>query len=112
MIINKDKVDNDLVHDIDLELENLFKSDRTWEINASSEDFLYSDIVQIVVRGKGHCYTGSITDTDVVLWDLLNSNRTHKGYDTFSTGTSYYDPLKEAIVFEYMTYISLEEVNI
>lgn len=112
MIINKDKVDDDLVHDIDLELENLFKSDRTWEINASSWDFLCSDIIQIIVRGKGHCYTTSITDTDMILWDLLNSDRTHKGYDTFSTGTSYYDPLKEAIVFEYMTYVSLKEVNI
>lgn len=112
MIIDKNKVDDDLVYDIDLELESLFESNRTWEINASGWDFLCSDIIQIIVRGTGHCYTNSIADTDIILWDLLNSNRTHNGYDTFSTGTSYYDPLKKAIVFEYMTYISLEKVNI
>lgn len=112
MIINKDKINNDLVHDINLELENLFESNRTWEINASSWDFLCSDIIQIIVRGKGHCYTSSIADTETFLWDLLNSNRTHNNYDKFCTSTSYYDPLKGAIVFEYMTYISLEKVNI
>lgn len=112
MIINKDKIDKDLVHDIDLELENLFESHRTWEINACCFAFLSASIVQIIVKGYGPCYTNSIADTEVVLWDLLNSNRTHNGYDTFCSGTSYYDPLKGAIVFEYMTYISLQKVNI
>lgn len=112
MIINKDKVDNDLVHDINLELESLFTSNRTWEINASDWDFLCADIIQIIVKGKGHCYIDSIADTVNILWDLLNCNRINKGYCKLYSSTSYYDSLKGAIVFEYMTYISLKEVNI
>ncbi len=111
MIINKDKVDLDLIHDINLELEALFES-RTWEINADSWDFDTADTIQIIVKGKGPCYTSTISDVESLLWDLLNSSRDITSDSRFSTATSYYDPLKEAIVFEYQTYISLKMINI
>ena len=38
IIINKDELNSDLVHDINLELEALFTDNRTWEISSSTGD--------------------------------------------------------------------------
>lgn len=110
MIINKEEIDSDLIHDIELELTELFESNRTWEINANNWNFYKAPIVQIIVRGSGHCYISSISDTEYNIMNLIDMYRTS---DTkFCTSTSYYDPLKRAIVFEYTDFITLKPIEI
>ena len=105
IIINKNALDSDLVHDINLELEALFIDNRTWEINSSTGDLDDASDVQIVIKGEGPCYISTISDTETYIWDLLNSYRKSQGFSTFCTATSYFDPVKNGIVFAYTDYI-------
>ena len=105
IIINKDELDPDLVHDINLELEALFTSNRVWEINSDTGYLDNATDVQIIIKGKGPCYISTISDTESYIWDLLNSYRKSQGLITFCTATSYFDPVKNGIVFEYTDYI-------
>lgn len=110
MIINKEEIDSDLIHDIDLELTELFESDRTWEINTDNWDFYKASIVQVIIKGTGHCYISSIQDTEWSVMSLINTYRDPG--KKLCTSTSYYDPLKHAIVLEYTDFITLETINI
>jgi len=110
MIINKEEIDSDLIHDIDLELTELFESNRTWEINTNSWNFYKASIVQIIIRGSGHCYVSSIQDIEWTILSLINTYRDSN--IKLCTSTSYYDPLKHAIVLEYTDFITLETINI
>lgn len=105
IIINKNELDSDLVHDINLELEALFTDNRTWEISSSTGDLNDATDIQIVIKGEGPCYISTISDTETYIWDLLNSYRKSQGLTTFCTATSYFDPVKNGIVFEYTDYI-------
>lgn len=105
IIINKNELDSDLVHDINLELEALFTSNRTWEISSSTGDLDDATDVQIIIKGDGPCYISTISDTETYIWDLLNSYRKSQGLTTFCTSTSYFDSVKNGIVFEYTDYI-------
>lgn len=105
IIINKNELDSDLVHDINLELEALFTDNRTWEINSSTGDLDDASDIRIVIKGEGPCYISTISDTETYIWDLLNSYRKSQGLITFCTSTSYFDPVKNGIVFEYTDYI-------
>lgn len=105
IIINKNELDSDLVHDINLELEALFTDNRVWEINSDTGDLNDASNVQIVIKGEGPCYISTISDTESYIWDLLNSYRKSQGFSTFCTATSYFDPIKNGIVFEYTDYI-------
>lgn len=105
IIINKNELDSDLVHDISLELEALFTDNRTWEISSSTGDLDDASDVQIVIKGEGPCYISTISDTETYIWDLLNSYRKSQSLITFCTSTSYFDPVKNGIVFEYTDYI-------
>ena len=49
IIINKNELDSDLVHDINLELEALFTDNRTWEISSSTGDLDDASDIQIVI---------------------------------------------------------------
>ena len=105
IIINKDELDPDLVHDINLELEALFTGNRVWEINSDTGYLDDATDVQIIIKGKGPCYISTISDTESYIWDLLNSYRKSQGLITFCTATSYFDSVKNGIVFEYTDYI-------
>lgn len=105
IIINKNELDPDLVHDINLELEALFTGNRVWEINSDTGYLDNATDVQIIIKGKGHCYISTISDTETYIWDLLNSYRKSQDFTTFCTSTSYFDPVKNGIVFEYTDYI-------
>lgn len=107
MVINKNELDSDLVHDINYELEALFESNRTWEISSDTGDLDNASDVQIVIKGKGPCYISTIGDTETYVWDLLNGYRKSQGLDTFCMSTSYFDPEKNGVVFDYADYISL-----
>ena len=107
IIINKDKLNSDLVHDINLELEALFTNNRTWEISSNTGDLDDASDVRIVIKGEGHCYISTINDTTEYVRDLLNSYRKAHNFDTFCMSTTYFDPKKNGIVFEYADYISL-----
>lgn len=107
IIINKNELDSDLVHDINLELEALFTNNRTWEISSSTGDLNDASDVQIVIKGEGHCYISTISDTEEYVRDLLNSYRKSNNSDTFCMSTTYFDPEKNGIVLEYADYISL-----
>lgn len=104
-IINKSELDSDLVHDINLELEALFTGNRVWEINSDTGHLDDATGVQIIIKGRGPCYISTISDTESYIWDLLNSYRKFHGLSTFCTATSYFDPVKNGIVFEYTDYI-------
>ena len=105
IIINKNELDPDLIHDINLELEALFTDNRTWEISSSTGDLDDASDIRIVIKGEGPCYISTISDTETYIWDLLNSYRKSQGLITFCTSTSYFDPVKNGIVFEYTDYI-------
>lgn len=105
IIINKNELNPDLVHDINLELEALFTDNRTWEISSSTGDLDDASDVQIVIKGEGPCYISTISDTETYIWDLLNNYRKSQGLITFCTSTSYFDPVKNGIVFKYTDYI-------
>ena len=107
IIINKNELDSDLVHDINLELEAFFTDKRTWEISSSTGDLDNASNRQIVIKGEGHCYISTISDTEEYVRDLLNSYRKSHNFDTFCMSTTYFDPEKNGIVFEYADYISL-----
>lgn len=107
IIINKDKLNSDLVHDINLELEALFTDNRTWEISSSTGDLDDASDVRIVIKGVEHCYISTIGDTEEYVRDLLNSYRKSHNFNTFCMSTMYFDPEKNGIVFEYADYISL-----
>ena len=107
IIINKEELNSDLVHDINLELEALFTDNRTWEISSSTRDLDEASDVQIIIKGEGHCYISTISDTEEYVRDLLNSYRKSHHFDTFCMSTTYLDPEKNGIVFEYADYISL-----
>lgn len=107
IIINKNELDSDLVHDINLELEGLFTDNRTWEISSSTGDLDDASDIQIIIKGKGYCYISTISDTVNYIWDLLNGYRSSHSLDRFCMSTAYFDPEKNGIVFEYTDYISL-----
>lgn len=107
IIINKNELDPDLVHDINLELEALFTNSRTWEISSSTGDLNDASDVRIVIKGEGHCYISTISDTEEYVRDLLNNYRKSNNSDTFCMSTMYFDPEKNGIVLEYADYISL-----
>ena len=107
IIINKNELDSDLIHDINLELEALFTNNRTWEISSNTGDLDDASDVRIVIKGEGHCYISTISDTEEYVRDLLNSYRKAHNFDTFCMSTTYFDPKKNGIVFEYADYISL-----
>ena len=107
IIINKNELDLDLIHDINLELEALFTDNRTWEISSSTGDLDDASDVRIVIKGEGHCYISTVSDTEKYVRDLLNGYRKAHNFDTFCTSTTYFDPEKNGIVFEYADYISL-----
>lgn len=103
IIINKNELDPNLIHDINLELEALFTNNRTWEISSSTGDL----DVRIVIKGERHYYISTIEDTEEYVRDLLNGYRKSHNFDTFCMSTTYFDPEKNGIVFEYADYISL-----
>lgn len=107
IIINKNELNPDLIHDINLELEALFTDNRTWEISSSTGDLDDASDVRIVIKGEGHCYISTISDTEEYVRDLLNGYRKTHNFDTFCMSTTYFDPKKNGIVFEYADYISL-----
>lgn len=104
IIINKNELDPNLIYDINLELEALFTDNTTWEISSSTGDLDDASDIRIVIKGEGHCYISTINDTEGYVRDLLN--RAHN-FDTFCMSTTYFDPEKNGIVFEYADYISL-----
>lgn len=106
IIINKNELDPDLIHDINLELEALFTDNRTWEISSSTGDLDDASDVQIIIKGEGHCYISTISDTEEYVRDLLNGYRKAHNFDSFCMSTTYFDPEKNGIVFEYADYIS------
>lgn len=108
IIINKNELDPDLIHDINLELEALFTDNRTWEISSSTGDLDDASDIRIVIKGEGHCYISTISDTEEYVRDLLNGYRKAHSFDTFCMSTTYFDPEKNGIVFEYADYISLQ----
>ena len=75
IIINKNELNSDLVHDINLELEALFTDNRTWEISSSTGDLDDASDVRIVIKGEGHCYISTISDTTEYVRDLLSHIR-------------------------------------